>query len=62
MQTRQVAISFAYLTLLVVIKDGNTPLHRACMKGYVAVVEQLIERGVNIEARNKVHNPTAEPT
>lgn len=32
--------------------DGSTPLHRAAWKGYVEIVELLIDAGADIDAHN----------
>lgn len=31
---------------------GKTPLHRACEGGHVDVVQLLVERGADLEAKN----------
>ena len=34
-------------------KDGQTPLHIACKKGNLSLVEYLVSKGANIEAKNQ---------
>ncbi|XP_048577160.1 ankyrin repeat domain-containing protein 27 [Nematostella vectensis] len=37
-------------------ENGDTPLHLAARWGYVDIVEQLIEKGASVQARNKNRN------
>lgn len=41
------------------VKENDTPLHTAIKSGSVAVVQQLVEAGANMEARYRKHRSTA---
>ena len=40
--------------MMFLLKDGHTPLHRACDKGHTAMVNLLIESGAKLEIKNNV--------
>ena len=39
-------------------KDQRTPLHLACSNGNLPIVQYLIEKGANIEAKTYMHQDT----
>ena len=42
--------------------DGSTPLHYACDGGHAAVIEVLLARGANLEAKDNVSGtPEGDP-
>ena len=53
-----VNFSFSFLlsqfSIFLNVKDGATPLHIAAQKGYVQIVQILLDKGVNVDFANKV--------
>jgi len=41
---------------VILLQNGFTPLHVACKKNRIAVVELLLKYGASIEATTEVHN------
>ena len=43
---------------MLLLQDGNTALHLACVFGYTEVVQYLLTNGANLSATNKVSHKT----
>ena len=39
---------------MIFLQDGHTPLHRACDRDHLAIVNLLIELGAKLEIKNNV--------
>ena len=41
---------------MLLLQDGNTALHIACLNGYTEVVQYLLTNGANLSATDKVNH------